>query len=229
MQRLMSVLLVVVAACGGDGGSPMNFPDASGGGNDAASSSDASIPAQGIKVDWAAVPNLPGQVSSTVTVTSVKFHVKKLEVLGDAGSLPETSDDDFDLVWTPISPVPPPLYFTAAPPAVYSKVRVNLDKGSSNAPSVEILGTTTANGSTEMFEITSEKKLDLELSYQQFSLVIGDSRTIQVSVGLDAGLEKIEWGAMRTVGGVRTLEDTDTQAMDSFFDDLEDVFSASVE
>jgi hypothetical protein len=227
MQRLMSVLLVVVAACGGNDGGSSSFPDAWSGQSDGAAASD-SAPAQGLVVDWRDMPTLPGMVSSTVTVFSVKLHVKKLEVVSDGGSVPDTTDDDFDLAWVGSSR-PFPISFPTAPPAVYSKVRINLDKGSSNTPSVEITGSTTASGSAELFTIRSEQKLDLELSYQQFTLLVGDSKTVRVRVALDEGLENIDWVNLRKPSTMRLLDDTDTQAMDAFFDDLEEVFSASVE
>jgi hypothetical protein len=226
MERLMSVLLVVVAACGDAGGmSPMGFPDASGA-LDSASSSDGA-PFQGLTLEWADMPVLPGTVSATVTVTSVKFHVKKLEVIGDAGDPMDTTLDEFDLAWSPMMPSGPPRYaFESAPPAIYSKVRINLDKGPSDAPSVEILGTTTANGSAEMFEITSTRKLDLEVNGYNINFNIGEQETVTVNVELDEGLENINWGNLPMPSNTRTLEDGNTNAMDAFLDDLEAVFTA---
>ncbi len=225
MQRLMSVLLVAVAACGdaGDSGGPY-LPDASGA-LDAAASSDGAPAQQGLELEWADIPSLPGAISSTVTVMTVKFHVKKVEVLGDAGSIPETTGENVDLVWN-IAASPPPISFPSAPPAIYSKVRINLDNGGASSPSVEIVGTTTANGSTEMFRVTSTQKLDLEITGYNVELGVAESERIPVVVGLDAAFAKVDWAAMRVANNERRLEDSDTQAMDAFFNDLEDVFTA---
>jgi hypothetical protein len=228
MQRLMSVLFVAVAACGGgDGGAMTGLPDASSGADDAPGVSDAQA-FQGLTLAWNAMPVLPGSVSSIVTVTSVKFHVDKLEVISDAGDPTDTTRRDFDLLWTATSPGPEAYSFFSAPPAIYSKIRMNIDKGASNAPSVEILGTTTANGAAEPFKITSIKKLDLEITGYNLMLHVGEAKMITCDVGVDAGLANISWGNLPTTSNVRTLDDSapNTQAMDAFFGDLEDVFTA---
>ncbi len=225
MQRLMSVLLVAIAACGdsGDRGGEY-FPDAAGVA-DAANSSDASPSQQGLELVWMDDPMLPGAVSSTVTVMTAKFHVKRLEVLGDAGSIAEATSSDFDIAWNPAT-TPVPLSFPFAPPAIYSKVRLNLDKGNANEPSVEIVGTTTANGSVEMFKITSSEKLDLEITGYNTRLDVGEREYIMVLVAPDQGLANVDWATLPMQNNVRTLDDTNMVARDSFLDDLETVFTA---
>ena len=217
MQRLMSVLLVVAAGCGGDDGANLT---------DASTSSDASSdapPGSGLVVQWQASPALPGEVSATVTVTTAAFHVKRLEVLGDAGALAETTRDDYDLVWAGPSEAPP-LAFPFAPPAIYSKVRINLDKGPSNVPSLQITGTTTATGSAESFEITSFDKQSIEVTGYNVRLELGQSKELTVLVRLEDTLSHINWATLPVVGGKRVLDDSNMAAMDALFEDLEDAF-----
>lgn len=228
MTRLMSVFLLVVAACGGsDGGS--NLADAGASLDAPTGSSDASA-APGLTVQWVAAPAIPGpqQLSTMVNVTSAKFHLKKLEVIGDGGALPETTQDEFDVLWD-ATHAPPSIFFTTAPPAIYSKVRLGFDKGSSNAPSIEISGTVLVNGTTEMFRVTSTQKTDVEVGGYSVRLDLGEFEGMPIIVGLDALLADVNWMALPTPGGVRTLDDTSTQAMDSLLDHLEYTFSGPLE
>jgi len=219
------VLFVVVAGCGGDGGmSPIGLADASGA-SDAASSADGA-PAPGLILDWADMPSLPGMVSPMVTVTSAKFFVKKLEIISDGGATPQTTVDDAMLVWNATTQVLPTTFFGAPAPAIYSKVRIHIDKGSSETPAVEILGTTTATGSSEPFKITSTEKLDLEVDGYNVQLAVGDSKVMTVLVGLDAALANVNWAALPTPSNVRTLDDNSMSARDAFFEDLETAFTA---
>lgn len=228
MQRLMSVLLVVVAACGdaADGG-PSNLADASASADAPTGVSDSAVQT-GLRLDWGDLPPLPGPLSATVTVTSVKLHVDRLEVLGDGGSVPQTTREDVALEWS-MTASPSVIYMDDAPPAIYSKVRIGLDKVmANNGPSIEILGTTTANGSAEMFKITTTRKIDLEVTGYNITLGVGSPRTITVMVGLDAGLENVDWAALPVPNSVRTLDDStaNMDAMTAFIDDLALVFTA---
>ncbi len=60
-------------------------------------------------------------------------------------------------------------------------------------------------------------------------LDLGESEGMPIIVGLDALLADVNWMALPTPGGVRTLDDTSTQAMDSFLDHLEYTFSGPLE
>jgi hypothetical protein len=234
----MSVLLVVVAAaaaaaCGdsADGGNPMGLPDANGGTQDAASSSDGA-PAPGLMIEWVDSPALPGpqNLPTMVNVTSAKFHIKKLEVISDGGTSPATTQDEFDIRWN-ATMAPQPIFFTSAPPAIYSKIRLSIDKGSSNAPSVEIVGTVTINATTEMFRISSIEKIDLEVEGYLVNLTLGDSEGMPIIVGLDALLADVNWMSLPVESNARTLDDRSaTMAeMDLLFDHLEDTFTGPLE
>ncbi len=230
MQRLMSVLLVAVAACGDAAGDGANLLDApQGGAADAGTSSDADA-FQGLLVAWEAAPALPGSLNlnTMVTVTSAAFHVKKLEAISDGGAVPAATQNEFDVAWNAASQ-PFDLYFPSAPPAIYSKIRLGLDKSLANAPSIEITGTVQVDGSIEMFRVTSSRTADLEIGGYAVTLGLGESEGMPVIVKLDALLADVEWRALPTMNGVRVLDDTRTTAMDALFDRLEDAFTGPLD
>ena len=227
MQRLMSVLLLV-AACGGDGGNSQMIPDAPASVDAGASSDSAGF--QGLTIQWLASPAVPGpqNLPTMVEVTSAKFHVEKLEAISDGGAVPETTLREFDLEWSATT-TPEPIFFTSAPPAIYSKIRLGLEKGASNAPSIEIRGTVLVGGSTEAFVVSTTQKADLEIGGYAVTLGIGGSETMPVIVGLDALLADVDWMALPTTSGTRTLDDTQAMAVDDLLDRLEDTFTSPLE
>ncbi len=210
----------------------MNGPDA-GASQDAPISSSDGAPAPGLMIEWVDSPALPGpqNLPAMVNVTSAKFHIKKLEVISDGGTSPTTTQDEFDIRWNSTM-APQPIFFTSAPvPAIYSKIRLSIDKGSSNAPSVEITGTVTINATTEMFRITSIEKADLEVEGYLVNLTVGDSEGMPIIVGLDALLADVDWMSLPVDGGARTLDDRmgNMAEMDLLFDRLEDTFAGPLE
>jgi hypothetical protein len=232
MQRLMSVLLVVgVAACGGgaDGGSP-NISDAPTGTADAGASSDG-LPFQGLTVDWTASPALPGPLNlSTVNinVTSAKFRIEKLEAISDGGADPSTTMNQFDVLWNATT-APQAIYFFNAPPAIYSKIRLGLDKSAANAPSIEIAGTVVNNGTTEQFRITSTASADVEVLGYAVNYQLGDNEGMPIIVKLDAFLAEIDWTALPMTNNTRTLDDTRAADMTALLDRLELAFVGPLE
>jgi hypothetical protein len=227
----MSVLLVVVAACGdgNGGGGPMTGADASAS-QDAPFGNSDGAPAPGLVVEWVDSPALPGpqNLPTMVNVSSAKFHIKKLELVSDGGTDPSTTREDFDILWN-ASVSPPSIHFLSAPPAIYSKVRLSIDKGSSSSPSIEILGTVTVDATTEMFRISSIEKADVEIEGYFVNLGLGDSQGMPIIVGLDALLADVNWMSLPVDSNARTLDDSNTSAMDALFDQLEDTFTAPLE
>jgi hypothetical protein len=227
MRWVMSVLLLVAAVgCGGGDGGMSALPDGAAGAQDAISSSDGAAFQPGLTIQWVDLPALPGPVSATVTVTSAVFHVEKLEVIGDAGDPAETTKRDYKLTWN-ATQSPFDDMFINAPPAIYSKVRIGLDKGSSNAPAFEITGTVVIGGASEPFHITSLKKIDLEVTGYNVNLPVNGSADITVMVGLDDALQNVNWMALPTTNSTRILEDSapTAAAMDALVDDLEETFT----
>lgn len=206
----------------------MGFPDAAGALDAGANSDGAAF--QGLTIEWVDSPDLPGSlnISTMVTVSSAKFHVKKLEAIGDGGAVPETTQDEFDVVWNATTS-PPLITFFNAPPAIYSKIRLSLDKGSSNAPSIEIAGTVLVNGTTETFLVTTTQKKDIEVDGYAVILDIGESEGMPIIVGLDALLADVDWMSLPMTNNVRTLDDTRGQDVDALLDHLEDTFSGPLE
>ncbi|MFN0248014.1 MAG: hypothetical protein ACKV2T_14080 [Kofleriaceae bacterium] len=223
----MSVLFVLGAtACGGnaDGGSP-NVPDAPAGALDAGASADGA-PFQGLTVDWADSPPLPGPLGlsgTTISVASARFRIERLEAISDGGAVPEARQDDFDILWDS-SNAPPTIYFPNAPPAIYSKVRLNIDQGPGDTASFEITGSVVISGTTEPFRITSQQKIDLEVEGYAVRLDLGDQRGMPIIVKLDALLAEVAWSGLPVTNTVRTLDDTRPTEIDALRDRFELAF-----
>jgi hypothetical protein len=218
MKRLMSVLLVVgVAACGGgaDGGSP-NVSDAPQGSLDAGANADG-LPFQGLTVEWVGSPPIPGPLGLngvTISVSSARFYIDKLEAISDGGAVPETTQEEFHVLWD-ISNAPPSILFQNAPPAIYSKVRLGIDQGPANGASFEITGNVVIAGTSEPFRITSMQKVDLEVEGYAIRLDLGDYEGMPIIVKLDAFLAEVDWSALPVVNNTRTLDDTNSVAIDA--------------
>lgn len=226
MRRLMSVLVILAAtACGGgDGGAgdDTQLPDASAN-LDGAPSSDAPTGPR-LDVAWVAAPPLPGQVTAAIFVQAATFHVDRLEVIGDTGDPADTTARDVSVSWSATVHPFRISFFNAPSPAIYSKIRIGIDKGSSNSPSIDIGGSVQIGSGTEPFHIISTKKTDLEITGYNVSLTVGSSATITVDVGLDTALAGIDWMSLPIKNGARTLDD-EAAAMDDFIDTLDDTFT----
>jgi hypothetical protein len=226
----MSVLFLVLAACGGSAGDGANLlPDAPSSGADAGASSDGA-PFQGLVVSWEDAPAIPGPQNtvSMIDVTSAKFHIEKLEAISDGGADPSATQQEFDVAWSAVAS-PADIFFFSAPPAIYSKIRLSIDAGPANAPSIEITGTVQVNGSTEMFRVTSMQSAALEVSGYAVTLGLGEAEGMPIIVGLDVLLADVDWMALPLQNGVRTLDDTRSTEMTAFFGYLEYTFTGPLE
>ncbi len=202
-MRLLLGTLLAVAACGGDdGGGPGTLDAATS--SDAASSSDA--PSPGLTVTWTAQPPIPGPFEGNVLVTSVKVELARLEVIGDAGSTNDTTQNNFDITWS-ATQAPPSIAFFTAQPGLYSKVSLAID-GDVVAPSYEILGTVMIGGTTEPFKISDTAALEVDIDNYDIQLTAGRSMTVPIRFDLDDALDAIDFAMLPKVGGVRTMDQT---------------------
>lgn len=214
-MRVLAVLVVIAAGCGGDGGTG---PDA-GGLSDAASSSDASGGA-GLTVMITPDPAVPGMVRNGVIVTSATFRVKTLEVIGDAGSGGTTLAGvrlDFS-----DTAQPPPFWFPGAPPGLYSKVTLDID-GDLAEPSLEILGMAQiGGGAMEPFRIVDTGRIEADVNGFDVTLAPNGTAVMPVRLDLRSVLD-LEFDQLDNVAGVWTLDET-SQMIDGFREEVEDAF-----
>ena len=213
MPRLVPILLLA-AACGGGTGGAGDDTNLS----DAAASSDA--PSQhGLLVNIVAMPALPGQLKTDLTVTSAVFHIQRLQVIGDNGQ-PMTSAP-LVLSWQ-AEGNPPPIDFPSAPSGLYSQVSMEIDDASFN-PCYEIFGTTKSMGNMEMFHIVDRNSLDVDITGYTVTLSPGRDAVMGVKLDLKDAIDNVDFGMLPTVQGMRTMDTIDPQ-MVQFRDKLDEAF-----
>ena len=219
MREVLGCLLLVAACGGDDGSSPINV-DAAISVSDASTSNDANVPTTGILVTFASDPALPGTVGPGVVVSSATFRVRSLEVVSDAGSSMTTAAD-VELRGGPVQPEA--VAFPIAPPALYSKVSLDID-GDLAAPSYEILGMANVSGSMQPFRIVDTGRVMVDVEPYGVMLLPGDQEAMPVSLDLRAALN-LDFGQLRNVGGVWTLDEMDSMRIATMRDALADAFN----
>jgi len=209
-MRVILGSLCVLAACGDTGGGTPGLTDAPFSSSDASTSSDAQ--SAGLTVTWETQPSIPGSFGSGVTVSSVTFKVARLEVIGDTGSTVETTQSNFDVVWS-AAMAPFPINFPFAQPGLYSKVSLQID-GDVTAPSYEILGTVVIGGSTEPFRISDTAVLQVDVDGYSIALMAGRSMNVPIQVKLQDVIDGVDFAMLPTPGGVRTMNQNTTGIAD---------------
>ena len=218
-MRVSLLLILAAAACGGGGGG--------GGGDDvqlsdAAAASDA-LTQQGLIVNVVALPALPGEIKSDLTVTSAVFNIDRLQVIGDNGQPMTTSS--FQLGWQSESTNPSPIDFPFAPSGLYSQVSIEID-ASSSAPVYEIFGTAKVGGNTEMFHIIDTESVEVDITGYMVTLAPGRTAIVGVRLDLRDAIDSIDMAMLPMMQGKRTMMAGNNQ-MSEFRDKLENAFKRS--
>jgi hypothetical protein len=206
-MRLILGSLVAVAACGGDSGGPDVPPSDAASSVDGFGANDAAAQG-GLTVTWDAQPMLPGPLGNGVAISSVKFKLARLEVIGDTGSTVETTQSNFDVVWSAAF-TPFPITFSFAQPGLYSKVSLQID-GNVVAPSYEILGSVLIGGTTEPFKITDTAVLQADIDGYDVALMAGGSMSVPIRVDLQDAIDAVDFAMLPAPGGVRTMDQNTT-------------------
>lgn len=211
--------LLVIAACGGGGDDGPVTVDAAVSVLDAVSTNDANVPTTGILVTFASDPAVPGTVRTGVVVSSATFRVRSLEVVSDAGSS-STTAANVELRWGPVQPEA--VAFPSAPPALYSKVSLDID-GDLAVPSYEILGMADVSGSMQPFRIVDTGRVTVDVEPYGVMLLPGDQEAMPVTLDLRAALN-LDFGQLRNDGGVWTLDEMDATRIATMRAALADAF-----
>jgi len=212
-----ALAIVVVAACGSDGGMSA-FVDANASVSDGPSTSDAQPLPHGLLVSWKAMPRLPGTIEDGLTVTSVKFNISRLQVIGDNGQ-PMTSAP-FTIAWETFGD-PLTVGFSSAPAGLYSQVAIEMNPA--QGVSYEIRGTAKVGQATQPFYIHDTASFDVDITGYNVTFTPGVDATLQVRIDLQPPLETIDFGTATDIGGTLDVGPTDTQ-MAQFRDKLDDAF-----
>lgn len=218
-MRVLLGCLLALAACGGgagDDGGPA--PGDAGGFVDGLTASDAQAQG-GLIVSWADQPAIPGPFATDVMITSVRFRIARIEVIGDVGSTVDTTQTNLDVVWSQTTS-PFSIQFPFAPPGLYSQVSLQID-GNVVAPSYEILGTVIISGTTEPFKITDTAVLRADIDGYEIALMAGSSMIVPIRADLRDAIGAVVFAMLPAPGGVRTMDQT-TTGIDAVRTKLED-------
>ncbi len=211
------LVLLVVAACGGDGSS-VGRPDGSVPG-DISSASDAPTP-HGLLVSWSANPSLPGPIKTDLIVTSARFEISRLQVIGDSGT--PMTQAPIVLAWSQeTSGDPATLGFPSAPGGLYSQIAIELDRSGGN--SYEIRGTTKVGGVTKPFFLHDSTDIQLDITGYAVSFSPGSDAVLPIRVDLQSPLGSIDFAIATEVGGTLDLGPSDPQ-MTEVRDRLDNAF-----
>jgi hypothetical protein len=181
----------------------------------------------GLTVNWTAQqPSIPGDIGTTISVTSLLFHVQNLRVIGDAGpGDTRTSADTFQLSWAQ-GAMPPAVVFTDAPSGLYSRV-IFLADGNLVDYSYVIAGTAKVDDVTKPFLIHDRSPLAISLDTSAM-LEPGHGATLGMSIRLDGALQSVDFHQFSDESGTLEL-DTFDSAMTDFRDKMQnDVFTVNV-
>lgn len=217
-MRVIAGCLLLATACGSDGGGPGTEPSPADAGTGLPG--DAAPSLSGLTVTWAADPSLPGEVRGRALVTSATFHVRRLEVIGDAGPS-GTMQTDVRLAWSE-SAQPLPITFATAAPGLYSKVTLDID-GDLEGPSYEILGLIDDDGAMVPFRIVDRGDLEVDIDGYEVSLAAGAHAEVSVRLDLGEVFADLTVEQFHDEGGVWTLDDADAYIVE-LRDDLERAF-----
>lgn len=216
---MRSVLaLLVVAACGGTGSS-VGKPDGSVS-SDGSSPSDGPPTPHGLLVSWTSNPSLPGQIKNDLIVTSARFEISRLQVIGDSGT--PMTPSPITLSWSDeTTGDPATLGFSSAPGGLYSQIAIELERSGGN--SYEIRGTTKVNGVTKPFFLHDSTDIQLDITSYAVVFSPGSDAVLPIRVDLQAPLGVIDFAAATEVGGTLDLGPSDPQ-MTEVRDRLDNAF-----
>ncbi|CAN5852450.1 hypothetical protein BH11MYX2_BH11MYX2_39580 [soil metagenome] len=222
MYGIVLLLASAAAACGDDGGGSSSPQDAIAASD--ASSGDAAPGNPPLKVDWDAEPPL-GSLSTTLAVAKAQFHVDRLQVISDVEDPTQTTARNLALLWLDNGALPDSVRFDDAPPALYSKIKLQLDTDqTATTPTVEITGQVDAGMGLKNFHVETFRPTSVEISGYSTSLVPGGTAKMGVSLDVQSALQHIDWSSVTKTGNTYVLDDTQTTAMDAFLVDLDNAF-----
>jgi len=225
----MYALLLLAAAvlgCGGcsdDGGRSDDAPNADAGGQDAGfSDAAASAP---LSVRWTSSPMPTAAIDpATTTVSSVMLHIDQLQVIGDAGEPDATTAMGLALSWSQ-NFGPADTQFSAAPPALYSKVKIIIGQAGQSAPAIDIMGTIDLGGATpELFRVKTNADTSLQVSGYTAQLQPSGTANLEVVFDLSEALRTVDIASLPHANGIYTLDDSQGAAMNAFLGNLDAAF-----
>lgn len=159
-----------------------------------------------LHIAWATLPAvIPGE-SGDLTIEFIRFDLKNLRVIGDAG---QVEIDEPRLEWDE-GKVPSRIDFPDAPAGIYSRIVFEIEGHGDEQEGIEIDGTVQIESNEEDFEIrnvgTATIGFDIGIVLQP-----GDDLTQTILVDLAGALGTINFVALPVDGGRRILRGGDPQ------------------
>jgi hypothetical protein len=164
--------------------------------------------ASGVVLTWSSKPGeIPADIGDKLHISSVKFRVDNLRVIGDAGDT-QTTRNDFTLDWKD-GDEPDDIEFANAPTGLYSRVAIQAD-GHLVDYSWEIKGDVTLPNGDVDFEIKDRDALNVSLPINEM-LQPGHSLAIKLEVDFTNPLNSVDYAALSKDDGVLELDTNDAQ------------------
>jgi hypothetical protein len=187
---------------------------------------DASVQGDvGIHLAWStAHPNsVPGPSKAGVTITSARFSLADVRVIGDiAPNDPRTKLERLELAWS--QGVSPAVHaFLDAPPGIYSRVGFELAVDGDVEVAYEITGTARIEALDVPFRIVDNRDMDVAVSHKSASLSPGNMIAIGIRLDFEKVIDRVDIANLPLIDGVRVLDQSDAQIEDvrkAIHDDL---------
>lgn len=192
VQRYLGFIALVLAACHGDDG-----PSTDGGPLDSPPGDETVL-----VLDWQADPAIPGGDDDNLQVATASIGVQNLRVIGDASSGSDTSLASLALAWQG-SGDPAPTTFAHAPPALYSRVELDIR----GADSLDVTGTVRINGDATPFHVHLDPDASASVE-TSLDLAARTTGTIHVHVDATQMLDGVDFGHAPNVGGTLDIDDS---------------------
>ena len=202
-MRLIGVLMMVCVGChGGDPPAP-----------DGAVTPDGPLPALGVRVSWDA--KIPGNVTENIVVTDASFQLEHFQLVSDAGADGRTTHSRYQLRWAE-GVKPDAESFPDAPVGMYQRISLDMRPGGQPPYAYQIQGlwrddsgggsgsTSGSDDDMKPFRIVNTMGLSLPIKCN-VALSPGGSVSFGIKLDLEEALQRIDFGGLPEVGGVRTL------------------------
>jgi hypothetical protein len=208
--------MVATIACGtpAPGATDSRTPDAREG--------SGGVPGVRLNCTLGSTPTLPVTLGN-VTVNTVRFSIRSIKVVGDAGSDARAQKQDLDLRWQS-GVAPTPQAFDNFPPGIYSGFTTKIDSDLEEAYVFTGVVNMASQESMPFVLYDSEsfsQTLPLSLSYQ-----VGDSVDLDLKADLAGVINAINFSNLEDVGGV--LEFGANSEIDKAYAAMKRLFSMTV-
>jgi hypothetical protein len=181
---------------------------------------------KGLAIEWATSPaTIPGNATGDIAISSMKYRLANLRVIGDAGpGDTRTSIDTIELDWA-AGTTPMPIAFADAPSGLYSKVILVAD-GNLVDYSYEIAGTAKLDDIPLPFAIHDRSPLAISLDTSA-TLEPNQTASLAITIRIDQALQSLDFHKLTNSNGMLTLDTFDDAMSDFRSKMMDDVFEST--